>query len=288
MRTETEMLSLIKNTAIEDERIRAAYLEGSRANPKAEKDIFQDYDIVYVVEETKSFREDKGWIKKFGNILYMQYPEENVFCPSDIENCYGWQVQFKDGNRLDLHVCTVDYALSHLERYRVLLDKDQILPVPNETKDDWYRVKRPTQEEFSSVCSDFWWCLNNVAKGLWRKEPLYALDMIDFVLRPQLMMALEWKIGGEYGYSVSVGKSGKYMKKYLSEQEYEKLLRTYSNAGIESIWDSAFEMCELFHSTALEIHKKEALNYDLEQAENSLSFLKHVKCLPSDAAEIYS
>lgn len=52
MRSEKEMLDLIINTANEDPRIRAAYLEGSRVNPTVQADIFQDYDVVYVVEET--------------------------------------------------------------------------------------------------------------------------------------------------------------------------------------------------------------------------------------------
>ena len=74
MRSEKEMMDLIIAVANNDVRIRAAYLEGSRANPNVPKDIFQDYDIVYVVTETRSFREDKAWIDRFGERLYMQYP----------------------------------------------------------------------------------------------------------------------------------------------------------------------------------------------------------------------
>ena len=135
MRTEEEMISLIKDIAFKEENIRAAYIEGSRTNPNVPKDIFQDYDIVYVVTTTKPFRENKEWINHFGKILYMHYPEDNVFYPSDVENCYGWQVQFADGNRMDLHVCTSKYALEHLELYKILVDKDGIMPIPRETTD---------------------------------------------------------------------------------------------------------------------------------------------------------
>ena len=41
MRTEKEMIELITRTALEDPRIRGAYLEGSRANPKVPRDIFR-------------------------------------------------------------------------------------------------------------------------------------------------------------------------------------------------------------------------------------------------------
>ncbi|MGF7060634.1 hypothetical protein HNR33_004326 [Brassicibacter mesophilus] len=60
MRTEQEMFDLIINVAKQDERIRAVYMNGSRTNPNVHKDIFQDYDIVYVVSEIKPFYEDES------------------------------------------------------------------------------------------------------------------------------------------------------------------------------------------------------------------------------------
>ena len=287
MRTEAEMISLIKDIAFKEENIRAAYIEGSRTNPNAPKDIFQDYDIVYIVTTTKPFREDKEWINNFGKILYMHYPEDNVFYPSDVENCYGWQIQFADGNRMDLHVCTKENALANLELYQILVDKDGIVPYPQETTDERYWVKEPREIEFKCTCSDFWWCLNNVAKGLWRNELPYAMDVINFVLRPHLKRLLEWKMGIENNFSVSAGKSCKYFKKYLQEETYRQFLATYSIGEIESIWNSVFEMCDLFQSTAVELSKKQKFVYDFEQAENSLSFLHHVRKLPANAKEIY-
>ena len=287
MRTEEEMIDLIKDVAFQEENIRAAYMEGSRTNPNAPKDIFQDYDIVYVVTTTKPFRENKEWINRFGEILYMHYPEDNVLYPSDVENCYGWQVQFADGNRMDLHVCTREYALEQLELYKILVDKDGIMPIPREITDQRYGVKAPTEMEFQCTCSDFWWCLNNVAKGLWRDELPYVLDMINFAVRPQLKRLLEWKIGIENDFSINVGKSGKYMKKYLYEKEYQQFLATYSIAEMESIWNSVFEMCDLFQRTAAELSKRKKFVYNFEQAKNSLSFLQHVRKLPANAKEIY-
>ncbi|MCG8501592.1 MAG: aminoglycoside 6-adenylyltransferase, partial [Firmicutes bacterium] len=58
MRTEREMFDLILSVADNDERIRAVYMNGSRTNPNVGKDIYQDYDIVFMVSETKSFLED--------------------------------------------------------------------------------------------------------------------------------------------------------------------------------------------------------------------------------------
>lgn len=42
-------------SANNDERIRAVYMNGLRANPNVSKDIYQDYDVVFMVTETESF-----------------------------------------------------------------------------------------------------------------------------------------------------------------------------------------------------------------------------------------
>lgn len=59
MRSEKEMMDLILGVAQKDERIRAVYMNGSRTNKNVKKDIFQDYDIVYVVRQTKPFMKTK-------------------------------------------------------------------------------------------------------------------------------------------------------------------------------------------------------------------------------------
>ena len=131
MRTEKEMYDLILSIAQNDKKIRAVYLNGSRTNPNVPKDIFQDYDVVYIVTETLPFIEDKNWIKCFGEILYMQYPDEHPDYPSDKENFYGWLMQFTDGNRIDLHVEKIGHAQENIMNDRlckVLLDKDNCLP----------------------------------------------------------------------------------------------------------------------------------------------------------------
>lgn len=104
MRSEKEMIDLILDTARKDERIRAVYMNGSRTNPNAPKDLFQDYDIVYVVRETLPFIKDTTWIDRFGERLYMQLPEQTGLLlgyEADLANCYGWLMQFTDGNRID-------------------------------------------------------------------------------------------------------------------------------------------------------------------------------------------
>lgn len=293
MRTEKEMLDLIINIAKENKLIRAIYMNGSRTNPNVPKDIFQDYDIVYVVSETKPFYEDELWIDCFGSRLYMQMPEKMDSLRGykhNFDETYGWLIQFEDGNRLDLHVESISFALKKilLDKFCVvLLDKDNILPEIPESTDEDYHVKKPLENEFICDCNNFWWCLNNVAKGLWREEIPYVMDMINYHIRPNLINLLSWKIGIDTNYTCSVGKSGKYMCNFLEEDMYNRFLNTYSDGKVDNIWNVTLSMCDLFDDVAVEVSNKLRYKYNKEEADASRSFLEHVRSLPRDAKEVY-
>lgn len=292
VRKEKEMMDLILSTAKDDDRIKAVYMNGSRTNPDAVKDIFQDYDVVYVVDSTKPFIDDKKWIDRFGERLFMQYPDESPYFEDETnkQECYGWLIQFADGNRMDLHVVTLEYAEKEVLEDKlciILLDKEGIMPKIPENSDEDHYVKKPTEEQFLATCNEFWWCLDNVAKGLWREEVPYAMDMINYCVRTELVKLLSWKIGVKNDFKCSIGKSGKYMYRFLDKGEWNKFLETYSSADIDNIWDSVMKMCSLFLDNMHEVSSELGYKCNDEEAENCIGFLKHVRQLPKDAKDIY-
>jgi len=290
MRTAEQMLELILSTAREDERIRAVCLEGSRTNPNAPADLFQDFDVVYVVGETASFQQDKSWIDRFGERLYMQYPEDHPVYPSDRAHCYGWLMQFADGNRLDLHVSTLDWVLEHDAKdslFTVLLDKDGLFPYRKPADDSAHWVKKPDQALFSAECNEFWWCLNNLCKGLWRQEISYAQWVMNDLLRPQLLQVLSWKAAIPQDFHISVGKCGKYLPKFLEKSLWEGYLSTYCDADSGEMWAAGETLCALFHQTAQQVAQQLDFVYDEQEARNSWGFFRHVRDLPRDAKEIF-
>lgn len=276
MRDELEMIRLITDTAKADERIRACYIEGSRVNPKVKKDRFQDYDIAYVVRETRSFIEDSDWIRRFGDIMYMQYPDNSPYYPSDTENSYGWLMQFEDGVRLDLTVKTEEQAKKTMDMYEVLIDKDGIFEEQNQLSDMMFWIEEPNQEKFDSTTNEFWWCLNNVAKGLWRAELPYVMDMINFIIRPMLVRVIEWDIAYDHNFEISIGKNAKFMKDYADPYDYERYLATYSQAQTKDIWDATFRMCDLFDEISKKLAGKMGFIYREMEARKSREYLENV------------
>ncbi|MEH7226000.1 aminoglycoside 6-adenylyltransferase [Bacillus sp. JJ1566] len=293
MRNDKQMMDLILNIAKDDQRIRAVYMNGSRTNQNVPQDIFQDYDIVYVVTETESFINDESWITIFGELLMLQEPDKNDPSwggRSAFNQSYGYLMLFKDGNRIDLHIETKEKMLEEygIDKLTVpLLDKDKFLPsIPAPTDID-YHVKQPTEARYFSSCNNFWWCLQNVAKGIWRDELPYAKQMFELVIRPHLDEMVSWWIGCETNFKVSVGKMGKYFKNHLSESYWQLYERTYSNHDYDSFWNSVFTTCDLFRALAQEVAEKLSFKYPIEDDLNMTNYLKHVRNLPVDANEIY-
>ncbi|MDF2946489.1 MAG: aminoglycoside adenylyltransferase [Bacillales bacterium] len=283
LRSEKEMFNLILSIAIEDQRVRAVYMNGSRANPNVKKDIFQDYDIVYVVTETASFINDEKWICVFGDLLMMQQPDRNdksIGIEVNIDKSYGYLMLFKDGNRIDLRIESIHSIYDTYGKDKLtipLLDKDNILPIIGAPTDSDYYVKAPTEAEYLSCCNDFWWCLQNVAKGIWRDELPYAKQMFELVIRARLDQMVSWWIGMNNNFQVSSGKMGKYFKNYLQENYWNMYKQTYSDSNYENMWDSVFVACELFRSLAIEVADKFSYNYPFEDDKAMHKYLKRVK-----------
>ena len=159
----------------------------------------------------------------------------------------------------------------------ILLDKDNVLPkIPKSTDED-YHVKKPSKKQYLCTCNEFWWCLNNVAKGLWRQEIPYAQDMLNFNVRKQLEKMLSWKIGVETDFSVSVGKAAKYMYRWLSEEEWKRYLSTYAAGTVEDCWEAVFRMCDLFEEVARHVGEMLKYSYNEIESKNARAWLERVK-----------
>jgi len=289
MRSEQEMYDLILSTARNDERIRAVILNGSRANLNAPRDIFQDFDVIYLVTEFEPFVNNMEWIRRFGEIMILQMPDQMEDPPPESKISFGYLMQFTDGNRIDL--CIFPLAmLSEFEADKlsqVLLDKDGILPEFLPANESDYLPTPPTPKQFADCCNEFWWVSPYVAKGLWRGELPYAKFMLDQILREQLMKMANWHVGQKTNFTKNPGKFGKYLKQYLELELWTMLLDTYSDASYAHTWESLFTMGDLFRTMAIQVGNTFGYEYPSGDDERVSAYLRHVRFLPRDAQEIY-
>jgi aminoglycoside 6-adenylyltransferase len=289
MRSEQEMLELIVNTAKQDDRIRAVIMNGSHANPKALRDIFQDFDIVYLVSDVPYFKHNYDWIRLFGEIMIMQIPEDMQDPTPGNDGGFSYLMQFTDGNRIDLRI----YPLAKLNECGkdslsiLLLDKDGVIEPFAPASDSDYLPCPPTAKAFADCCNEFWWVCPYVAKGLWREEIIYAKYMLDRVVREQLMKMLTWYVGVKTQFSCNPGKVGKHLKQYLEPELWAMFEKTYSDARFEKTWEAMYMMCDVFRFGGNKVAEHFGFDYPRSDDEKVSAHLRHVQLLPRDATEMY-
>jgi len=290
MRSEKKMYKLIRNFARNDERIRGAVLNGSRANPNVEKDIFQDYDIVYLVTDVNYFKNEEYIINHFGEVLLMQKPEEITLIPSENDGRYVYLIQFKDGNRIDMQFRNIDKIEEVVSDSltEVLIDKDNLISGIEEPSEKSYYIKESTEKYYRDCCNEFFFGIgSHIPKTIWRRELPLLKNLVNIVLRKPLVQMLKWHIGIKNDFRISVGKGWKNLEKYLEPPIWEEYKRTYSDYKYENIWESLFVFYDLFCEVAKIIAEKKNYKYPKKEAHNALKFLKHVRNLPEDADSIF-
>jgi aminoglycoside 6-adenylyltransferase len=278
MRSSEEIKRLIIDVAKNDDRVRAVLLNGSRANFKIPPDKYQDFDIVYIVNDIENLISDKSWTNVFGEKLIWQLPDQMGVDKKGPEKgaTFALLMLFTDGNRIDLTLLPTNEIKANYKGDSltiVWLDKDNMFSNIDLPIDSDYLVKEPTEKEFLDTCNEFWWVCTYVAKGLARNEIIYSKEMLETVVRPMFMNVIAWHIGIETNFLVSVGKGGKFMKSYLPPDLYNQILQTYSDHALGNNWKALFQMTDLFGQLAQKIANVLTFNYAMTEEKNVRNYL---------------
>ena len=264
MRTETEMLDVILKTA-ETLQVAAVAMSGSRTDTKASKDEFQDYDVVYVVENLDELITDLSWLDQFGKRII----EQEV----GLGQRRLYLMLFEDGNRIDLTLCPKQQIQEWVDseaEFIVLEDKKGLFEYYSQNLERYW-TNPASAIEFEKVCNEFWWVSAYVVKGICRKQVIYATDHLYGICQQELLKVLAWQVASDRG-AVDIGKNYKYIFNYLpaqKENEFSSLL-DFSNS--DKITQSLFATMKLFHQEAQTLAQKMGFDYDKEVAEKMIEY----------------
>ena len=127
--------------------------------------------------------------------------------------------------------------------------------------------------EYDNVCNEFRWLSLYISKGLCRREIYYAKYTYDCLVMPMFMKMLNWKIGTWYDFKISTGSYSKYLKRYLSEEEMERVHGIFPNGEYEEIWQKLLLMYDYFAENEEEVGKKLGYHYDKDETVRVRAFL---------------
>ena len=264
MRAEAEMLDVILKTA-ETLQVEAVAMSGSRTNPKTLKDEFQDYDVVYLVENFEELISDLSWIDHFGKRIIEQeirLGHRRLFL-----------MLFEDSNRIDLTLCPKDYIQEWIDSeagFTVLEDPEHLFE-PYSQNIERYWISPASALDFEKVCNEFWWVSAYVVKGICRNQLIYATDHLYGICQQELLKLLAWQVAADKGM-VDVGKNYKYLFQYLPAEKEKEFSSLLDFASLDKIIQSLFATMELFHQEAQRLAQKLGFDYDKEVAEKMIEY----------------
>ena len=278
MRNKEEMMKLIMDVAINDERIRAVTMEGSRASKNATHDQYCDFDICYIVSDIREFTKDNKWVEIFGEILIVQYPMDWYSHPYNYagHDNFAYLIQFKDGNRIDLtliDVCNIDKEQGCCEPRIVLLNKDNFKELKQINDESVFYIQKPSEMEYYNTCNEFRWLSVYISKGLCREELYYAKYAYDVLMMGMFIKMLNWKIGVDNDFNVTTGDHSKYLKRFLTLEEMKRFHSVFPNGTYEDIWSKLYVIYDYFAEIAKYVGEALKYNFDAKETEEVRSFL---------------
>ena len=264
MRTEPEMLNLIFQTA-KTLQVEAVALSGSRTDTKAPKDEFQDYDVVYIVDDLDNLTSDLSWLDPFGKRIIEQH---NILGHRRL-----YLMLFEDGNRIDLTLCPKEYIQEWVDSeadYTVLKDEKDLFDSYT-TSPQRYWMNPASPIDFEKACNEFWWVSAYVVKGICRNQLIYATDHLYGICQQELLKLLAWQVASDRG-TVDIGKNYKYLFQYLPTEKEKEFSALLDFSSIEKITQSLFATMQFFHQEAQSLAQKMGFDYDKEVAKKMIKY----------------
>ena len=264
MRTETEMFDVILQTA-KVLQVDAVAMSGSRTNPKAPKDEFQDYDVVYIVEDLDGLIADLSWLDQFGTRIIEQH--------KILGNRRLYLMLFEDGNRIDLTLCPKDHIQEWVESEAdfTVLEDPKGLFVPHSPSPERFWTSPASETDFEKTCSEFWWVSAYVDKGICRKQVIYATDHLYGICQQELLKILAWQVASDRG-AVDIGKNYKYLFNYLPIEKEKEFSALLDFSSLDKITQSLFATMQLFNQEAQKLAQKMDFKYEKEVAEKMMRY----------------
>lgn len=266
MRTETEMIDLILQTA-ETLKVEAVALSGSRAEGQAPKDEFQDYDVVYVVDDLDTLTRDLAWLDQFGTRIIEQH---NI-----LGNRSLYLMLFEDGNRIDLTLCPKDHINEWVDSeagFTVLVDEKGLFESYSPSPERFW-IHPASNSDFEKTCNEFWWVSAYVVKGICRNQLIYATDHLYGICQQELLKILAWQVASDRG-TVDIGKNYKYLFNYLLSEKEKEFSALLDFSSLDKITQSLFATMQLFHQEAQSLAQKMGFKYEKEVAEKMMRYAK--------------
>jgi aminoglycoside 6-adenylyltransferase len=156
--------------------------------------------------------------------------------------------------------------------------------------EDPLRIHPPDEAAFAECVNAFWWDIVYVAKALCRDELNFAKHMLDGTIRfDKLQSLIEWYIGTTVGWGVRTGLAGRWFKRYLDKNLWQRYEQTFAGANLADNWRALFATIDFTRTIASSVARAMSFEYPQKTDTKVTVYMQemHAQCqkrLKADAA----
>jgi aminoglycoside 6-adenylyltransferase len=254
--------------------VRAAVVLGSRARTELPADEWSDLDIMLAVNNPAYYLDSTDWLKAIDEvkILFLETlpmnsgTERRVLfeCGLDVDFIFASAAQLKK----NLHKEPDELTRSLYSRgYKVLFDKDSLIPAPDKAPETHTARRMITEEEFTEAANDFWYHSVWTAKKLRRGELWTALRCCDIYMKNLLLKAIECHARLLHGERYDTWYNGRFLEQWADGRIVKDMENCYARYSRKDIRRALLATMDLFRWITREIAEKTGYAYPVTAEE---------------------
>lgn len=252
-----QILERFVRWGMEEERLHAVLLIGSRVRGDHPADAYSDFDLVAIVENPEAFLRTDEWVSQLGS-YHISFTEDTIGGAKER------RILFDQGQDVDFVFLSQgsisEDALALLRSgYRVLIDKiglASMLPPVGSTPG-----ALPSKGEFDNLVQDFWYHSVWTAKKLLRGELWTAKSCLDSYMKGRLLSLLTYHARALHGPDYNTWHSGRFLEEWAEDWVVRRLSSCFARYEQGDMKKALFATMELFRAVAMETGKKLGYEY---------------------------
>ncbi|WP_412989480.1 aminoglycoside 6-adenylyltransferase [Pediococcus siamensis] len=243
-----EVLTKFIGLAQKNTNILAIGLEGSQNNSHVIPDAWTDTDVTLFTHDPEK-EDGEWWIQQFGQpVIVQRLQSTNLFGPSH-HLWHIWLTRYEGTLRIDLKIASAadEAAYVKADHLNAIVWRRQTGELePHVTSPESHFVSQPSPAEFEAHITEFYWCAGNVAKGLARKNLVYANEQLNQLVRPELLKMWAYYFTVKKQGKFDAGVSDKFVWVALTPEERDELAQSYDQTTLAKTRVSLRKLLKLY------------------------------------------
>ncbi len=272
------IISTMMKIVYDNKHMRCLLETGERTNTAAIQDDLTAFKLIVGVDKLEEIELLSALEEILDKNYILQKQDDLRMLHFHFENVIRYKAVLEDMTRFDITFMEYRECQDYIDidsLCKVHIDKEGILAGNAMITDIKYRQLKPTNREYTACCNEFFVSALKVAKGLFRGQIVYSMNVYD-ELRIRLQEMTSYYIGTNYDFRVNIGSNFEYLKTYLDNEHYIKLLETYPSPDRDKMWSQLFNACMLFRKEGLFVAEVLDYEYPKEADREIVKYLRDI------------